>query len=192
MFPKNRLESFSDGVIAIIITIMVLELKAPEDASLAALKPLIPVFLSYLLSYVYIAIFWSNHHHLLHAAPTINAKIMGANLLLLFWIALIPFATAWIGENHGAEVPAAFYGIILFFSGLSYLLLQSTIIEKQGKNSKLAQMIGEDWKGKLSLVSYAAAIPLAFVNPSISDAIYILIALLWIIPDPRIERGKDS
>ena len=190
--PKNRLEAFSDGVLAIIITIMVLELRAPRGTDLHALKPLVPVLLTYVLSFVYIAIYWSNHHHLLCAAKFINGKIMWANLLLLFWISLVPFATAWLGESHDASWPTAVYGIVLLMAGLSYILMQTCLVQSHGKNSSLAQALGKDWKGKISLMTYAVAILLAFVNPWISDTLYLGVALMWLSPDSRLEKLAPS
>ena len=189
---KNRLEAFSDGVIAILITIMVLELRAPhEGKDLAALKPLLPVFFSYALSFVYLGIYWNNHHHLLHTVKQINGAIMWANLHLLFWLSLFPFSTAWIGQSgSGASWPAALYGAVFFMAAISYYLLQQTIIRFQGKDSVLSRALGQDWKGKLSPVLYLLAIGLAFINPWFSIAIYVAVAFVWIVPDKRIERLK--
>jgi uncharacterized membrane protein len=184
---KGRVEAFSDGVIAILITIMVLELKIPHGAALSALAPLVPVFLSYVLSYVYLGIYWTNHHHMLHATSRINGKILWANLHLLFWLSLVPFATGWMGENHFASTPTAVYGAVLLGAAIAYLLLQATIIAAQGPDSKLRAAIGKDLKGKISPVMYALAIPLAFVHEWLADAIYVATALMWLIPDPRIE-----
>ncbi len=189
--PKNRLEAFSDGVLAIIITIMVLELKIPHGAGLEALKPLIPKFLSYALSFIYVAIYWNNHHHLLHAAKHVNGKIMWANLHLLFWLSLVPFATGWVGENHGASWPTALYGTVLFLCGLAYTVLQTFIVDSQGRDSSLAAALGRDWKGKLSVIIYALAIALAFLNQWISDILYVGVAMMWLIPDRRIERLEN-
>lgn len=186
--PKNRLEAFSDGVIAIIITIMVLELKVPHGAELAALQPLIPVFLSYVLSFIYVGIYWNNHHHLLHATHKINGKILWANLHLLFWLSLFPFATDWMGENHFTAMPTATYGFVLLMAALAYYLLQRAILTEEGRDSLLAQAVGCDWKGKLSPVLYLTAIGLSFVRPWLGSAIYVLVALLWFIPDRRIEQ----
>jgi uncharacterized membrane protein len=186
--PKTRLEAFSDGVIAIIITIMVLEIKVPHGTELAVLKPLLSVFLSYVLSFIYVGIYWNNHHHLLHAAKRINGKIMWANLHLLFWLSLVPFATGWLGENHGETWPTAIYGSILLMAGVAYLILQKLIISSHGENTALVGIFSKDWKGKLSLLSYAAAIGLAFMNKWISDVIYVCVAMMWLIPDRRIER----
>jgi uncharacterized membrane protein len=185
---KNRLEAFSDGVIAIIITIMVLELKVPHGTDFAVLRPLVPVFLTYVLSFIYVAIYWNNHHHLLHAAQRVNAGILWANLHLLFWLSLIPFVTGWMGENHFAELPTALYGFVLLMASIAYWLLERAIIAEQGRDSVLAAAIGNDWKAKLSLMLYAAAVALAFVDQWIADAIYITVAVMWFIPDPRIEK----
>lgn len=184
---KGRLEAFSDGVIAILITIMVLELKVPHGADWQALRPLLPVFLSYVLSFIFLGIYWNNHHHMLHAAQHINGKILWANLHLLFWLSLIPFVTGWMGENHFAPLPTAIYGVVLLLSAIAYTILQTMIVAHHGKDSKLAAAVGSDGKGKLSLALYTMAIPLAFVNQWIADGIYVLVALLWLIPDKRIE-----
>lgn len=187
---KGRTEAFSDGVIAIIITIMVLEMKAPEHAAdLTALKPLIPVFLSYVLSFVYVGIYWNNHHHLLHTAKRVTGRIMWANLHVLFWLSLIPFVTGWMGLNHFAAAPSALYGVVLLMSAVSYTLLQLAILTDQGEQSLLAKALGQDWKGKLSIVFYAIAIPSAFVNSWVAGAIYVFVALLWLVPDRRIEKA---
>jgi uncharacterized membrane protein len=185
---KGRLEAFTDGVMAVIITVMVLELRAPHGATLEALEPLLPVFLTYILSFVYLGIYWNNHHHMLHATDRINGAILWANLHLLFWLSLVPFTTAWMGENHFESLPTAIYGIVMLCAAIAYYILQTTIIRAQGPGSKLARAIGGDRKGKLSPVLYASAIPLAFVNEMIADAIYIGVALIWLIPDRRIER----
>jgi uncharacterized membrane protein len=185
---KTRLEAFSDGVLAIIITIMVLELKAPHGVKLDALTPLFPVFLSYVLSFVYVGIYWNNHHHLLHAARHVSGGILWANLHLLFWLSLFPFTTAWIGENHVAPIPTAVYGFVLLMAAIAFFLLQRAIIAKQGPESALAAAIGPDWKGKLSPLLYFVAILLAFLNPWTSNALYVLVALIWFVPDRRIER----
>ena len=185
---KGRLEAFSDGVLAIIITIMVLEMKAPHGADFSALRPLLPVFLSYLLSFVYLAIYWNNHHHLLHSIQQVSGGILWANLHLLFWLSLIPFTTAWMGENHFAAAPTALYGLVLFLAAISYLILQRTIIARQGRDSLLAAAIGRDVKGKLSLALYLIAIAATTIAPWIAWAIYIAVALIWLIPDRRIER----
>jgi uncharacterized membrane protein len=189
---KNRLEAFSDGVLAIIITIMVLELKAPHGAHFAALTPLAPVFLSYVLSFVYVGIYWNNHHHLFQATRHVSAGILWANLNLLFCLSLFPFATAWAGENHLSSAPAAVYGVVLLSAAIAYYILQHAIIAQEGTNSLLASAIGGDWKGKLSPVLYLAAVPLAFVNPWISYGLYTLVALLWLVPDRRIERALNT
>lgn len=184
---KTRLEAFSDGVLAIIITIMVLELKIPHGADLAAIKPLLPIFLSYVLSFIYIGIYWNNHHHLLQATRQINGKILWANLHLLFWLSLIPFATGWMGENHFAAMPTALYGIVLLCAAIAYTLLQNLIIKHHGPDFVLAAAVGRDWKGKISLVFYLVAIPLAFVNQWIADVFYVVVAAIWLVPDKRIE-----
>ena len=189
---KNRLEAFSDGVLAIIITIMVLELKVPQGVELEALKPLLPVFLSYVLSFIYLGIYWNNHHHLLHTIRRVSGGILWANLHLLFWLSLFPFATAWIGENHVAPTPTALYGCVLLMAAIAYYILQRTIIAKEGRDSLLAAAIGPDWKGKLSPALYLASIPLAFVHPWISNAVYVFVALLWLVPDRRIERVLEQ
>jgi uncharacterized membrane protein len=185
---KGRIEAFSDGVIAIVITIMVLELKIPHGADAHALRPLVPVGLTYVLSYVYIGIYWNNHHHLLHAAERVNGRILWANLHLLFWLSLTPFVTGWMGENHSASVPTAVYGIVLLLAAIAYYILQREILKVQGPHSKLATALGRDLKGKISPVLYLLAIGAAFVNQWISDAIYVSVALLWLVPDRRIER----
>jgi uncharacterized membrane protein len=186
---KNRMEAFSDGVIAIIITIMVLELKVPDRHEFAALIPLLPKFLSYILSFIYVGIYWNNHHHLLHTAREVTGGILWANLHLLFWLSLFPFATGWMGENHLASIPTAAYGFVLLMAAIAYWILQRAIIARQGRESLLAKAIGKDWKGNLSPALYLAAIPLSFVSSSIASAIYIFVALLWLIPDRRIERA---
>lgn len=185
---KNRLEAFSDGVLAIIITIMVLELKVPAGADLAALNPLLPVFLSYVLSFVYLAIYWNNHHHMLHATQRVNGAILWANLHLLFWLSLFPFVTGWMGENHFASAPMALYGIVLLMAAVAYFVLQRAIIASQGVDSVLAKAVGRDIKGKLSPVLYGIAIPAAFLKPWIAGSIYVFVALMWLVPDRRIER----
>jgi len=185
---KGRLEAFSDGVIAIIITIMVLELKAPHGTDLSSLRPLLPIFLMYVLSFLVLGIYWNNHHHMFHAADHVNGKVLWANLHLLFWLSLFPFGTAWMGENHLASVPTAGYGVILLLAGIAYYILERQIIAAQGKNSRLAVAVGSDWKGRISPALYAVGIPLAFVSPWISTALYVAVALLWLVPDSRIER----
>ena len=189
---KGRLEAFSDGVIAILITIMVLELKIPHGTSWEALRPLLPVFLTYVLSFVYLAIYWNNHHHMLHATEHINGRILWANMHLLFWLSLIPFVTGWMGENHFAPLPTAVYGAVLLAAAIAYYVLQQMIIAQQGRNSKLRAAIGRDLKGKISPLIYLAAIPLAFVNQWISDALYVFVALMWLIPDRRIESKLND
>ena len=186
---KGRLEAFSDGVIAVIITIMVLELKAPHGDDTAALAPLVPVFLSYVLSFVYVGIYWNNHHHMLHATAKVTGSVLWANLHLLFWLSLFPFTTAWMSENHFASAPSAIYGFVLLMAAIAYWLLQQCIIAVQGRDSLLHRAIGSDWKGKLSPVLYLAAIPLAFVSHWIAQAIYVIVALIWLVPDRRIERA---
>jgi uncharacterized membrane protein len=186
---KNRIEAFSDGVLAIIITIMVLELKVPQGSDLAALKPLLPVFMSYVLSFIYVGIYWNNHHHLLNTIKHVSGGILWANLHLLFWLSLFPFTTGWMGENHVAPTPTAIYGAVLLAAAIAYYILQRVIIAHQGRDSLLAAAVGSDWKGKLSPVLYLLAVPLAFVNPFIASGIYGFVALLWLIPDRRIERA---
>jgi uncharacterized membrane protein len=185
---KGRLEAFSDGVIAIIITIMVLELKVPHGEGLDTLVPLIPVFLSYVLSFVYIGIYWNNHHHMLHATHKVTGPVLWANLHLLFWLSLVPFATGWMGENHFAAAPAALYGVVMLMAAIAYWILQQTIIAAEGPDSLLKKAVKGDWKGKLSPVIYLAAIPGAFWSPWISLGLYVLVALIWLVPDRRIER----
>lgn len=185
---KARLEAFSDGVLAVVITIMVLEMKSPHETSLAALRPVIPVLLSYVLSFVYIGIYWSNHHHLLHATQRVNGATLWANLHLLFWLSLVPFTTAWMGENHFTSWPLALYGIVLLLAAIAYFILTKTLIALHGRDSTLATSIGSDVKGRISIGIYAAAIPLAFAQPWISEACYIIVAIMWLIPDRRIEK----
>jgi len=185
---KNRLEAFSDGVLAIIITIMVLDLKVPDKVELAALKPVLPVFLSYVLSFIYVGIYWNNHHHLLHATKQVSGAILWANLHLLFWLSLLPFTTGWMGENHLSSAPTAVYGFVLLMAAIAYYLLQLAIIAKQGQDSVLASALGSDWKGKLSPLLYLVAIPLAFLSPWISNGLFVLVAMIWFVPDRRIER----
>jgi uncharacterized membrane protein len=184
---KNRLEAFSDGVLAIIITIMVLELKAPHGEDFQALAPLLPVFLSYLLSFIYVGIYWNNHH-MFQSTKNVSGGILWANLHLLFWLSLFPFSTAWIGENHLASLPTAAYGVVLLMAAIAYYVLQQTIIARQGRDSLLKSALGSDWKGKLSPALYLAAIPLAFVSPWIATGLYTFVALMWLVPDRRIER----
>ncbi len=189
---KNRLEAFSDGVLAIIITIMVLELKVPHGDSLLALKPLLPVFLSYVLSFLYIAIYWNNHHHLMHTVKHVSASILWTNMHLLFWLSLVPFATAWMGENQFASMPTALYGFILLMAGFAYWLLQKAIIRSHGNESILAKAIGGDIKGYGSIVLYAIAIPLSIYQEILAGGIYVLVALWWLIPERRIERTLEQ
>jgi uncharacterized membrane protein len=184
---KSRLEAFSDGVIAILITIMVLELKVPHGEGLRTLIPLIPVFLSYVLSFIYVGIYWNNHHHMLHACKRVTGSILWANLHLLFWLSLIPFATGWMGENHFAALPSALYGFVLLMAALAYWLLQQLIIKSQGPGSILKRAIGGDWKGKLSPFIYILAIPLGFLSRWLAMGLYVLVALIWLVPDQRIE-----
>jgi uncharacterized membrane protein len=185
---KARLEAFSDGVIAIIITIMVLELKVPHGETAEALRPLIPVFLSYVLSFLYMGIYWNNHHHMLHAVQKVTGPMLWANLHLLFWLSLTPFATGWMGENHFEAAPSALYGAVLLMSAIAYYILQSLIIASQGPESFLRRAVGRDWKGKLSPVVYLLGILVAFRAPSVSQALYALVALIWLVPDRRIEK----
>ena len=185
---KNRLEAFSDGVLAIIITIMVLELRVPHGGSIKALVPLYPVFLSYVLSFVYLAIYWNNHHHMLHTCRKVTGSILWANLHLLFWLSLIPFTTGWMGENHFDSAPAAVYGVVLLMAAIAYRILQQLIIASQGPDSLLKKAVGGDWKGKLSPVLYAMAVALAFLWQWFSIGLYVLVALIWLVPDRRIER----
>ena len=184
---KNRMEAFSDGVIAIIITIMVLEMKVPHGDHLVSLTPLIPVFISYVLSFTYIAIYWNNHHHLLHTIQQVNGPTLWANMHLLFWLSLTPFVTGWMGENYFHRIPVALYGVVLLMAGVAYYNLVRVLVKHQGKNSTLAKAIGKDIKGKISVVAYAVAIPLAFVNEWIAMTIYFAVAALWFVPDSRIE-----
>jgi uncharacterized membrane protein len=186
---KNRLEAFSDGVIAILITIMVLELKVPERADIGALWELRSTLPAYALSFIFIGIYWNNHHHMLQVTDRINGRVLWANLHLLFWLSLVPFTTAWMGEHHEASLPNAAYGTVLFMAGIAYLILQHAILAVPGQSSRLAEAIGNDFKGKISAVLYLAAIALAFVNQWISDAIYVFVALMWLTPDRRIERA---
>jgi uncharacterized membrane protein len=185
---KQRLEAFSDGVIAIIITIMVLELRVPHGHGLMALKPLIPVFVSYVLSFINIGIYWNNHHHMLHIVQHVNGKILWANMHLLFWLSLVPFATAWMGENDFTSWPVALYGFVLFMAGVAYYILAHLLIRLHGKNSTLAAALGKDQKGILSVVIYACAIGLSFISPAASLGLYAFVAAMWLIPDSRIEK----
>jgi uncharacterized membrane protein len=189
---KGRLEAFSDGVVAVIITITVLEMKVPHEVDTAALWPLLPVFLSYVLSFVYVGIYWNNHHHMLHATRRVNGAILWANLHLLFWLSLAPFVTGWMGENNFAPTPTTFYGVVLLMAGIAYWILQQTIIAGQGDSSVLAAAVGSNLKGKLSLVCYAVAIPTAFIHEWISGGLYVLVALTWLVPDRRIERALTN
>jgi uncharacterized membrane protein len=184
----TRLEAFSDGVLAIIITIMVLELRVPHEAQLAALGPVWPVFVSYVLSFIYLGIYWNNHHHMLHVCRRVTGGILWANLHLLFWLSLVPFVTAWMGENNFAPVPMAAYGVVLLLAALAYWILQRTVIRSQGAESPLARAVGRDIKGKLSPLMYLLAIPAAFVHQAIAGALYVAVALMWLFPDQRIER----
>ena len=188
----QRLEAFSDAVLAIVMTIMVLELKVPHGADLASLQPLLPVFLSYVMSFLYLAIYWNNHHHMLQATERANGAILWANMHLLFWLSLISFATGWMGENAFAPVTTAVYGVVLLMAAVSYLILQGAIIRHEGEGSRLKRMVGKDVKGKLSFVVYAVAIPLAFVSQWIAIAIYVGVALVWLVPDKRIESNLVS
>ena len=185
---KTRLEAFSDAVLAIIITIMVLELRAPHETDLAALRPLLPVLLSYALSFVYLGIYWNNHHHMLHCISRVTGGILWANLYLLFWLSLVPFVTAWMGENNFAALPMAAYGVVLLMSAVAFTILVYTLIALHGRTSALAMALGRDYKGKTSLVCYALAIPLAFVSPWLAGALYVFVAFLWLVPDARIEK----
>jgi uncharacterized membrane protein len=185
---KGRLEAFSDGVFAVIITIMVLDMRVPRGADLQALESLVPVFLCYVLSYLYVGIYWNNHHHLLHASDHVTGGILWANLILLFCLSLAPFTTAWMGENHYAPLPVAVYGIMLLSAGVAYFILTKSLIAHHGKNSVLASSIGNDWKGKVSVLVYAAAIPLAFVKPLLACTCYAFVAFMWLLPDRRIEK----
>ncbi len=185
---KARLEAFTDAVVAVIITIMVLEMKVPHGTDFASLAPLVPVFLAYVLSYVYVGIYWNNHHHLMHVVQHINGSVLWANLLLLFWLSLIPFVTGWVSENHFAPWPIALYGVVLMFSGLSFVLLTRCLVTIHGKQSALATLLGRDRKGKVSVAIYAVAIPLAFVQWWLAFALYIFVAAMWFVPDRRIEK----
>ena len=186
---KGRLEAFSDGVIAIIITIMVLELKVPEGADWAALRPLTPVFLSYVLSFVFLGIYWNNHHHLLHAVRHVNGRVLWANMHLLFWLSLMPAVTAWMGEHHFAATPVALYGIVQLLAACAYFVLTRSLIAAHGNDSPLAAAVGRDFKGKVSVVIWAVAILVSFLTPLVACALYVLVAIIWFIPDRRIERA---
>lgn len=189
---KNRLEAFSDGVFAIIITIMVLEMKVPRGTNLEALRPVLPVFLSYVLSFVYVAIYWNNHHHLLQAARQVKGPILWANTHLLFWLSLLPFVTHWMGENHFAGLPVFFYGIVMLMAAVAYFILSRTLVAHHGSESTLAQAVGRDTKGLASLAAYALALPLAVPYPWAAVGIFVVVAVAWVIPDRRIERRLDS
>lgn len=186
---KGRFEAFSDGVIAVIVTIIVLEMRVPHGESIEALAPVFPVFLSYVLSFVYVGIYWSNHHHMLHATSEVTGSMLWANLHLLFWLSLIPFTTGWMGENHFAVAPVALYGLVLLLAAIAYRILQQLIIASQGRESILKKAIGSDWKGKLSVIVYAIAIPMAFVSRWLSLGLYLFVALVWLVPDKRIEKA---
>src|SRR2546426_8413319 len=188
----GRVEAFSDGVIAILITIMVLEFKVPASPDLAALRPLVPVFLTYVLSFVVVGIYWNNHHHLLRAAEHVDGRVLWANLHLLFWLSLVPFVTGWMGEYPSAAIPTAIYGVVFLMAGVAWLLLQRALVKRDGPTSLLARAVGRDLKGKLSALLYASAIVLAFVSAWIADALYVLVALIWFVPDRRIERSIDA
>lgn len=189
---KERLQAFSDGVLAIIITIMVLEMKVPHGNDLASLKPLLPVFISYILSFVNVAIYWNNHHHLMHAAHKINGKVMWANTHLLFWLSLLPFASGWMGENHFSSIPTALFGVDLFMAGIAYYILAKCLIKLHGEDSTLGRAVGNDVKGKISVVVYGAGILLACFNGWISLSLYALVAVMWFVPDKRIERKLEE
>jgi len=189
---KARLEAFSDGVVAILITIMVLELHVPHDVTWSALGPLVPIFLTYVLSFVFLGIYWNNHHHMLHAAERINGTVLWANLHLLFWLSLIPFVTGWMGQNHVAPNPSAAYGIVMLMAAIAYYILAHTLVAAQGPDSRLARALGHDRKGKVSVVLWAIGIGLAFVNPWLAVAVYVGVALMWLIPDRRIETHAHA
>ena len=189
---KGRLEAFSDGVVAILITILVLELHVPRGADWAALRPLLPVFLTYVLSFVFLGIYWNNHHHMLHLAERVNGKVLWANLHLLFWLSLVPFVTGWMGENHLASVPAATYGAVLLMAAIAYTILKNTIIAAGGPDSRLAAAVGSDVKGKVSVGLYVAAIALAFVSYWLAEALFVVVALIWLVPDRRVESRVAS
>jgi uncharacterized membrane protein len=189
---KNRLEAFSDGVLAIIITIMVLELKVPHGGELSSLKPVLPDFLSYLLSFIYIAIYWNNHHHMMHAVNRVSGTILWTNSMLLFFLSLVPFTTAWMGENHLGTWPVALYGIVLMMAGLSYYLLAHCLTELHGRNSVFAKALGSDLKGKLSIVLYIAGIFTSFISPYLGLAFYVFVAFMWVVPDRRFEKREDN
>jgi uncharacterized membrane protein len=190
--PTTRLEAFSDGVLAIIITIMVLELKVPHGEEFATLQPLLPTFFSYVLSFIYIGIYWNNHHHMMQAVKRVSGGVLWANLHLLFWLSLLPFVTGWMGENHFGKLPSAFYGIVLMMAAIAHLILSHTVIIEEGSESLLGKAVGRDFKGKISVVLYAVAIPLAFFVQWSAQAIYVCVALIWLVPDRRIERALSS
>ncbi len=185
---KGRLEAFSDGVMAVIITIMVLELKAPRGTDLAALAPMVPAFATYVVSFVFVGIYWNDHHHMLHAATHIDGRVLWANLHLLFWLSLVPFVTSWVGEDMSAQVPTACYGVDLLLAGIAWLLLKQSLLRTNGRDSTLARAVGNDFKGKASAALYASAIVLSFVKTQVADALYVLVAAMWLVPDRRIER----
>jgi len=189
---KGRLEAFTDGVVAIIITIMVLEMKTPDGGDWMALAPVVPVLILYILSFVYIAIYWNNHHHLMHAAQHVIGAVLWANNHLLFWLSLVPFVTRWMGEHHQSPLPTAAYGIVLLMAAVAYTILQRVLLSHEGPHSRLARAVGADAKGKLSLTLYIASIPLAFLNTWISDALFLAVALIWLVPDRRIERLQET
>jgi uncharacterized membrane protein len=189
---KGRIEAFSDGVIAIIITIMVLELKVPHGHDVAALRPLLPIFASYVLSFVFVGIYWNNHHHLLHVARHVDARVMWSNLHLLFWLSLIPFATAWLGESNNAPLPTAAYGALMVMAGIAYTLLQFVVLRQHPKDSPVVKSFAGDAKGKISLLLYASAIPLAFLQPILSDVLFVVVAGIWLLPDRRVEKAGLS
>jgi uncharacterized membrane protein len=187
MMSKGRLEAFSDGVIAILITIMVLEFKSPPGTDWQALRAMLPSFFAYLLSFIFLGIYWTNHHHMLHAVSHVNGSVLWANLNLLFWLSLVPFGTKWVGENPSASVPTAFYGMVFLAAAVGYIILQNSLMALHGKNSQLARAVGNDFKGKLSMLLYIAAIPVAFWEQWVSDVLYVLVAFIWLVPDRRIE-----
>ena len=189
---KGRMEAFSDGVMAILITIMVLELKVPQSADVAVLRPLVPVFLSYVLSFVYLGIYWNNHHHLLQSIKHVDGRVLWANLHLLFWLSLIPFATGWVGENKFASLPVASYGTVLLFAAVAYFILTRALIALHGRDSVLSTVLGRDFKGKISMVDYLVAVPVAFLSSWLAFALYVLVASIWFVPDQRIEKALSK
>jgi uncharacterized membrane protein len=189
---KGRMEAFSDGVVAIIITIMVLELKVPHEPTLEALRPVVPPLLTYTLSFIYVGIYWNNHHHMLHAATRVTGGVLWANLHLLFWLSLVPFTTGWMGENHFQAVPTAAYGLVLLLASIAYFILARTILAAEGPESPLAKAIGSDQKGRVSTALYILAVPLAFVRPWMAISIYVLVGMIWLVPDRRIERRLEE